>query len=159
MTLTRDLLEAVETAFHLEGEGYTFDDLFTQDNRDTLAELYLVAEGYRKTAANVAKLVEAKLEPLLDRSVEVAGTLIWRGEKKTERCIDADGFWSWLSVQDDPELVRKVFNPNSARKGALPPAARDTFFEKQASGKVEVQSAPVEVLEDAKQKKKLREET
>lgn len=148
---------AVDLAFHLRPEGVEFDDLFEGDwPLEDLANLYLVADEYRKTAIEVHKMIGAHLEPRLEgESVDVNGTLVWRGETKREKCIDPDGFWKWLSTQDDWRLVRKVFNEDYSRKGALPPAVRDTFYEKQPTGKVEVQSVPVEVLEQAKQKKAL----
>ena len=150
--------EATGHAFHLRGEegaidfANLFDDTWTTED---LAALYLMADEYRKAAAVVHRAVGEHLLPLLEKGVTVGDTLVWRGEKTTERCVDPPGFWHWLSVQDDPNLVEKVFNPDYARKGAIPPAARTTFFEKEKSGKVEVNAVPVQVLEDAKRRREL----
>lgn len=159
MNALKLLREATQLAHHLKNEGgLTFDDLFPDmDNTDEIASLYLTADEWRKTASLVEKVIAARLEALLDgRSVEVGGTLLWRGETKRERCIDSEGFWAWLATQDTT-TVQKVFNENSARKGAIPPAVRDTFFEKQSTGKVELQQAPIEVIEDNKRKRERNE--
>lgn len=66
----------------------------------------------------------------------------------------SDGFADWLGK--NPDIVAKLFNPNEVRFGALPPAVRDTFYEKQTYGKVEVKAASLEVLADAKRKKRRR---
>lgn len=149
--------KAVENAYYLASEDaeLDFEYLFEGEwDLEDLAALFLIADDYRKTANRVHRLIGDYLEPLLEnRSVDVNGTLVWRGESKRERCIDPEAFWSWLSTHEDPEMVRKVFNPDYARKSPIPPAARDTFFEKQPTGKVEVQQAPVEVLEQARRKK------
>jgi len=73
-----------------------------------------------------------------------SGYLIWFGVSTKEECVDPDGFFSWL--RENPDEVSKAFNPNTARKGSIPPAVRGTFFEKTLYGEPKMQSVPVEVL-------------
>jgi hypothetical protein len=151
--------EAHRLAHHIKAEGdLTFEDLFPDDTSpDDVAQLYSVADEWRKTAELVSKLVAAHLEPILvGKSLEVGGILFWRGESRREVCVDADGFWRWVDTLESSE-IRKLFNENTARKGALPPAARETFYEKQSHGEVKLQSAPIEVIEQARQKRAANE--
>jgi hypothetical protein len=151
--------EAHRLAHHIKAEGdLIFEDLFPDDTLpEDVAQLYMVADEWRRTADLVAKLVAARLEPILvNESLEVGGTLFWRGESKREVCIDADGFWQWVSTLEI-DGIRKLFNENSARKGALSPAARDSFYEKQTVGEVKLQQAPIEVIEMARQRRAANE--
>lgn len=144
-----------------------FDELFEDvaaDDDETLARLVVAVDEYRRVTNLIKTIIDNALEALLaereadpdgaKRSIMVGETLVWRGESSTEKIIDTEGFWAWLASQDF-EMVKRLFNPNSARKGSLPPAARSTFFDKTPTGKIELQRAPVQVLEDARQKKKL----
>lgn len=126
----------------LTGEPFTTEEL---------ARLYVQAEAWATAAGKVKAAIGQALLGVVDKPVEVDGWLVWKAENRRNVCIDPEGFAEWLGVHS--ELVPKLFNPNSVRVGALPPAARDTFYEKQVYGKVEVQSASLQVLEDAKRKR------
>jgi hypothetical protein len=147
--------EATRIAHHAKSEELLFDDLFPDDaTTEDVANLYLAAEEWRKTADLVAKVVASRLEPLVrNRAIETGGALIWYGETKKETCIDRDGFWKWAATVETDQL-RKVFNEGDARKGSLPPSVRDTFFEKTPDGRVRLQYAPIEAIELAKQRRK-----
>lgn len=141
-----------------EGDIDFLDDIYGDRDvsADHLANLYMYAQEWA-TAANVLKkaIAEALGNKLDGRSVEVAGHVLWRGVTKKEVCVDTPGFTAWLEKEAtaNPSIVSRLFNVNYCRKGALDPAVRDTFFEKQETGTVEVQVVPVEVLEASKQKK------
>lgn len=154
------LREASNSLFYLRGEEgeVTFLQLFDDMPTDAVAELYLSAEEWRKTAAHLSQIIHARLATDLSdgKAIETGGMLLWYGEKPGyETCVDTSGFFAWL--EGEPfTMVERVFNPNTARKGALPEAVRSTFFEQPRSGKVEVQAVPVEVLQDARRKKELK---
>ena len=126
----------------LTGEPFTTEEL---------ARLYVQAEAWATAAGKVKAAIGQALLDVVDEPVEVDGWLVWKGENRKEVCIDPEGFAEWLSQH--PELAGRLFNPNDARKGGLPPAVRDTFYEKQTYGRIEVQAAPLQVLEDAKRKR------
>lgn len=146
---------------HLRAEEGDLDfltDLYGEPDVDTehLANLYMYAQEWATAANLLKKLIGETLGDRLDgRSVEAAGHLLWRGVSKKEVCIDTPGFMAWLEKEatTNPSIVTRLFNVNYCRKGALDPAVRDTFFEKQETGTVEVQVVPTQVLEAAKQKK------
>lgn len=126
----------------LTGENFTTEEL---------ARLYIEAGAWATAAAKVKAAIGQALLDVVDEPVEVDGWLVWKGENRKEVCIDPEGFAEWLSQH--PELAARLFNPNDARKGVLPPVVRDTFYEKQTYGRIEVQAAPLQVLEDAKRKR------
>jgi hypothetical protein len=70
----------------------------------------------------------------------------------SEKCMDSQAFINWLVIaaQSDPNLLGRLINPNSVRKGSLPPEVRDTFFEKSTTTKPDAvrqaSAIPVEVL-------------
>jgi hypothetical protein len=47
----------------------------------------------------------------------------------TERAIDGDAFMDYL--EDNPSVMRAAVNPNYVKKGSLPTAVRETFFQRQ----------------------------
>ncbi|GEM_PF-5865079 len=58
------------------------------------------------------------------------GETVWRRQRrKVERCIDPDGFFAWVRSDDGRKLVDRIINPNTVRRGSLPAAVRDTFFD------------------------------
>ena len=126
----------------LTGENFTVEEL---------ARLYIEAGAWATAARAVKEAIGQALLDVVDEPVEVDGWLVWKGENRKEVCIDPEGFAEWLSQH--PELAGRLFNPNDARKGGLPPSVRDTFYEKQTYGRIEVQAAPLQVLEDAKRKR------
>lgn len=158
---THALLTLIRKAWYLRSEAgpLTFTDLNLEDvDLDSLAVLWLGVTGWRTAASQVEKLLGDELGIRLaasGRSVTVDGTLVYHGQLKSEPCIDEAGFFSWLA--SEPGLVAKVFNPNTARLGAVPPGARSTFFETVYKDEARLSAVPVEVLETAKQRRALRE--
>lgn len=158
------LAAITKKTYDLRAEGeIEFSDLIEEDvSTEELAELWLLFDEW-KTAANQAeKILNAELAERMDRE-DVMFTFgdwqVFRGWKsKSEKCIDTEGFFGWLATQEDPvDTVERIVNPNNVRFGSLPPAVRDTFFKKSRPPKAEKQAvaAPVQVLEDNRQKKKL----
>lgn len=126
----------------LTGEPFTTEEL---------ARLYVEAEAWATAAGKVKAAIAQALLAVVEEPVEVEGWLVWKGESKKNVCFDQEGFSEWLSSH--PELAGRLFNPNDVRVGQLPPAVRDTFYEKQTYGRVEVQAAPLQVIEDAKRRR------
>lgn len=147
-----------------EGE-LRFEDLFPNFEGDTeaLAALWLWWDEYRLAAARVAQVINTELGRRLEGgSVEVAGWRVFGTVRKDEKCVDTAGFHAWLrsEVADNPDLVERLFNPDTVRKGQLPPSVRDTFFEKveRHGAKREVVAAPVDQIEKAAVKRELTEQ-
>jgi len=138
------------TRLRSESADFTYDDLISDNlTVDELAGLWISAQEWATAARQVEKIIGAKLGELLGESktasnVQASGYLIWFGVSTKEECVDPDGFFSWL--RENPDEVSKAFNPNTARKGSIPPAVRGTFFEKTLYGEPKMQSVPVEVL-------------
>jgi len=146
--------ELVDKATRLRSEDKTFsynelsgDDLELQE----LAELWVTATEWATAARAVKDAIGEELVRVLgdsSRNVTASGQLIWLGVSTKEECVDPEGFNAWL--YDNPAEIERVFNPNTARKGSLPPAVRDSFFEKVQYGEPKMQSVPVEVLAQKK---------
>lgn len=166
MSQMEDVREAIALTIHYGDEPVTFADLFDAYAEDEeIGALLVAAEVYRRAAISVAALINGHLTERLQAkkgtgraTISVGDIILWVGEGSREKCIDTAGFHAWLrgAATENPGIIEKVFNPNDARKGAIPPPVRDTFFEKQPTGKTELQQAPVQVLEDARAKKGLR---
>lgn len=141
-------------AVHVNREDGTIDlaQLTGEDfTPEELARLYVEAGAWLTAAGKVKAAIGDALLAVVDKPLEVDGWLVWKGESRKEVCVDPEGFSAWL--QGETQLVGKLFNPNSVRVGALPPAVRDTFYEKQTYGEVKMQAATLEVLADAKRKR------
>lgn len=141
-----------------EDADLTFADLYDVDDFPTtedVANLWLYADKYRQAANRLERIINTELASRLEGgSVTVGGWLIFNGVRKDEKCIDTAGFHAWLRTQDS-DLVEKVFNPNTARVGQLPPAARETFFEKfvRENAKKEPIAVPEVKVEEARIKR------
>lgn len=155
------LAAITKKTYDLRGEGeIEFSDLIEEEvSTEDLAELWLLFDEW-KTAANQAeKILNAELAERMDQEDSMftfGDWQVFRGWKsQSEKCVDPEGFFEWLAER--PHQTAKLFNANSARKGSLPSAVRDTFFEKKRQPKAEKQAvaAPVQVLEDQRQKRKL----
>lgn len=132
---------------------------------DQLAGLWLAVDEYRTVANQVEKILNDELGRRLENqgggTIEVGDWLVFRGYRsKSEKCTDPDGFWDWmrakaLQVEDPIEFVSRLVNPNSLRIGSLPPAVRETFYEKTIPPKAEKQAvaAPIEKVEEARIKR------
>lgn len=144
-----DLADWVKWVVHANREDgdITLEQLTgDQFDREELAALYLEAQTFATAAGKVREAVASALLEKLDKPVRVDDKyLVWAGQKQREVCVDVDGFSEWL--EGNPSLAFRIFNPNTVKKGSLPEAVRSTFFEKQKYGIVEVQAAPLEVLE------------
>ena len=126
----------------LTGENFTVEEL---------ARLYIEAEAWATAAGKVKAAIGRALLAVVDEPVEVDGWLVWKGEKKRTICVDPEGFSDWLGKNS--EMIGKVINPTYIKIGSLPPVVRDTFYETELLGKVELKAASLQVLEDAKRKR------
>jgi hypothetical protein len=142
----------VDRVVRLRGEAdpeVSFGVLVGEDlELEELAALWLSLTEHRLAAAAAEKAVGEELARRLaagSRGVEASGSWIYYGSSKREVCVDPVAFFDWLAKH--PELLAKTFNANTARKGSIPPAVRDTFFEKVDSIEPRLTSVPVEVLE------------
>lgn len=155
-TPSLDLIrQASYLTWRLRGEPVEFDDLFDEMTDEDLARLWLIADEWRLSVNRLCDLIGQRWVEAWRargrRGLEVDGFLMTTKKgSTTEKCVDSDGFWDWMAGQSD-EMVRKLFNENSARKGSLPEAARTTFFKKEQTEKPDavrqVSAIPVEVLE------------
>ena len=123
----------------LTGENFTVEEL---------ARLYVEAGAWATAAGKVKEAIGKALLAVVDEPVEVDGWLVWKTEKKRTVCIDPEGFSDWLGKH--PELIGKVINPTYIKVGSLPPAVRDTFYETELLGKVEMKAASLQVLAERK---------
>jgi hypothetical protein len=158
----RELADRVD---RLRNETTTlfWDDVVGEDLTDEdVARLWLSATAYQTAVNQAVKLAADEWVRRFsdsNRSVEVDGYLIFASKKSTsEKCIDTDGFLSWLA--QNPLMIPAVLNPNNVKFGSLPPAVRSTFFEKRDVFKPDMTAVavPVEVLEQNKAKKEARGE-
>lgn len=151
MTHLDDVREACRVAWNLQAEGdVAYSDLFDHADEETLARLWMVADEYRKVAGLVARVIGDEFVAR-SKPTEVDGFLVVPSEYRTdERCVDHEGFFGWLS--ENPDQTAKLFNANYARKGSMPQAVRETFFEKVKKKRPEIvpQAIPTEVLEKNK---------
>ena len=117
-----------------------------------LADLWLLASEW-KTAANLLeKIVGRALVKVLDGGdVDVGDLRVFTTKGYTkETCVDVPNFLLWLEA--NPGHAVRVINPNAVKKGSLPPAVRDTFFQKEKVIKPDSEPVPVavplQILED-----------
>jgi hypothetical protein len=85
--------------------------------------------------------------------VEVDGFKV--GFKKgytRERCVDTAGFTSWAT--ENPKQLIAAVNANNVKFGSLPPAVRDTFFEKETVVKPDAVEKPLAIPLDVLEVKK-----
>ena len=144
VSLAADLTARVMALGREEGE-LDFDQAVDLDlSIEELASLWLLTQSYRAAASRLEKIVRDELGKRLDGTVEVAGQLIYVKPKTRERCIDVESFMAWLA--QNPDMISAVVNPNTVRKGSLPPVARETFFEKEKYGEPVAQAIPVELI-------------
>jgi hypothetical protein len=142
-----DLLDKA-TRLRSETKAFTYNELVPDDiGTQELAELWVTSQEWVTAARAVEAVVATELAARFSEShsnVEASGYLVWLGVRKVEECVDPVGFITWL--EENPSEIGKAFNPNTARKGSLPPAVRDTFFEKRRVGEPRMQAVPVEML-------------
>lgn len=136
-----------------------YDQIVTEPlNTEDLTRLWLLIGEWQTSLNTLEKAVSVQLVQLLDDAIEVDGFLVYAKLGRTdEKCIDSSKFLAWLA--EHPEQVPAVVSPNTVKKASLPPAVRDTFFEKTRVVKPEAvpqpAAVPLEVLEDNKQRKAL----
>lgn len=123
-----------------------------------LADLWLDVSEWKTAANQLERIINDELSKRLeaeDKTYQVGEWVVFRGYRSTsEKCRDPEMFHDWLT-DAGWEMVRKLFNPNSARVGSLPPDVRERLFEKTRPPKAEREAvaAPAQVLEDARQRK------
>lgn len=143
-------------------ERITFEQLVgeTLDVKE-VASLWLALVEWKTSAGVVEKAIADRLAVLLAErgsGLDVDGHAVFltKGTKR-ETCIDEAGFFDWL--HSNPDALYRILNPNAVKKGSLPPAVRETFFEQTIEVKPDFvpapASVPLEVLEDIKQKRAL----
>ncbi len=128
-----------------EGDiGFADLDVET-DDVEGLADLWVLASEWTTAANRVEKIIGAELVRQLDGgAVDVGDLRVFAKLGYTkETCVDTQGFLGWLEA--NPGHAVRVINPNSVRKGSLPPAVRDTFFEKERVVKPDSEPMPVAV--------------
>ena len=123
--------------------AYVYDKLRTEGEQVTAADLELEAETVddaitlHRTAVRLRKALQAiesalgvqLAEQLGDGGAVRYGETIYRyGRGWKESVNDPKAFWSMVRTLD--VRVEDLFNPNTARRRALPDAIRDTAFTK-----------------------------
>ncbi len=137
-----------------------FHDLaLDPDDLEDMAGLWLLATDWKTAANRLEKLIAAELVERLDGGAVDFGdqrVFTTKGTWK-ETCINTHDFLLWLEA--NPGHAVRVINPNSVKKASLPPAVRDTFFERKKVYKPGVEpvptAVPIQVIEDNKTKKSL----
>ena len=148
-----------DLVMHAEGID-TFGDLDLEPSElEDLAGLWVLATAWKTAANRLEKLIGAELVNRLNgESVDVGNLRVFvtKGTSK-ETCIDTHGFLLWLEA--NPGHAVRVINPNNVKKASLPPAVRDTFFEKKRVYKPDTEpvptAVPIQVLEDNRMRKSL----
>lgn len=165
MSYHEALAALVGKAIALQAEGdLTFSDLIEEPiNTDALAELWLLFDEFKTATNRVERVLNDELARRMvaeDSRFSIGDWQVFPGWRSTsEKCVDHDMFYDWLD--DNPAQVRKLVNPNSVRKGSLPPDVRKRLFKKERPPKAEKMAvaAPAQVLEDAKQQRILQEQS
>lgn len=145
----------------MHGEGIdTFADLDLEpEDLEDMAGLWVLATAWKTAVNRLEKMIAAELVARLDGGAVDIGDLRVFTTKGTpkETCINTSGFLLWLEA--NPGHAVRVINPNSVKKASLPPAVRDTFFEKTRVYKPDTEpvltAVPIQVLEDNKTRKAL----
>ncbi len=130
----------------LEEGDIRFADLDVEtDDVEGLADLWVLASAWKTAANRVEKIIGTELVRQLDGGAVDVGDLrvFTRIGYTKETCIDTQGFLGWLEA--NPGHAVRVINPNNVKKGSLPPAVRDTFFEKERVVKPDSEPVPVAV--------------
>lgn len=126
----------VDKAIRLRAESkvpLTYGELIGEELSDEeVMNLHLSFDEWETAANAVKKALDDEVVRRIDargKPMEVSGYLITTKVGYTrERCHDTAGFLSWLIQY--PEQGLAAVNPNNLRFGSLPPAVRDTFFER-----------------------------
>jgi hypothetical protein len=131
----RDLLTVAERVGY-EGEPITPEDLdldLIDDPQDALG-MYRRAVMQRQAATAVEHAAGQRLAELLGEggAARYGDNIVRYHRGWRERCIDPAGFWDGVALLASAgELrARDLFNPNVAKKSAMPKALRDTFFDR-----------------------------
>jgi len=86
-----------------------------------------------QAAKQVSRVAGEQLASLLGEGGAAAygDSIIRYKKRRTERCIDPDGFTDYLTVEVKGDRVDlgDVLNPNQAKRTWMQPAVRETFFE------------------------------
>lgn len=131
MTVDMGKLVRIVMALSKEDAPLEWSDLDSEPvDRETLVDWWLHAKAYAAAAKRVVDLMDSELVDVLGSgSVTHGGYRVFVSTVRTdEKCVDHPRFLAWLA--EHPEVVGDVVSPNSVKKAQLPPAARETFFEK-----------------------------
>lgn len=138
------------TRLKAESGDVRYGDLIGEDLDDVdVAELWLLMDAYKTAANQAARIVGDEWVKRYAESgaIEIGEWLVYVKHHRTdEKCSDPGSFLSWLAKH--PDQIVAVVSPNSVKKGSLPPAVRDTFFEKVKVELPEAQpsSIPLEMI-------------
>ncbi len=149
MTFRVDTIKGLtDLVMHLRMEegDIRFADLDVEtDDLEGLADLWVLASEWKTAANRLEKIIGAELVRQLDGGVVDVGDLrvFTKIGYTKETCVDTQGFLGWLEA--NPGHAVRAINPNSVKKGSLPPAVRDTFFEKERVVKPDSEPVPVAV--------------
>lgn len=132
MTVDFAELTRMVLALRREEGSLTLSDL-TDDTLsvEELGNVWLYAQAWKQAATDLEALFNRAVVETLDGGSVLVGDwlIVTKAGYTRERCLDPAAFTDWLI--EHPEIVRDVVNPNSIRFGSLPPAVRDTWFEKE----------------------------
>ena len=134
MSEVRDLLDVAELT-RFEGDKLTPEDC----EWDNIEDVQIVLDIWRQSkiqeqaAKQLTRVAGERLAELLGTGGAVAygDNLVRYRMRRNERCADVNGFVDYLTLlvkSDDVDLA-DVLNPNSAKKGWMSKAVRDTFFD------------------------------
>ena len=134
MSEVRDLLDIAE-AVRFEGDKLAPEDC----EWDAVDDIQVALDIWRQTkiqeaaAKQLTRVAGERLAELLGNGGAAAygDNLVRYRMRRTERCADVSGFVDYLTLlvkAGDVDLV-DVLNPNSAKKGWMSKAVRDTFFD------------------------------
>ncbi len=132
-TIRKDV--EVVLRIHVEGEPLLPDDLGYDeiDDMDEAIDVWRRAQRYAHAAKLVADTAGVRLAELLGEggAARIGDSIVRFRVKKTERCINPDGFAAFLTgeVKGDRVDIANVLNPNDAKRTWMSEATRDTFFE------------------------------
>ena len=129
----RAMLVVAERTAH-EGDGYTPDDFGIDDidDIDEAVDLWRAAERQAAAARAVVEAAGIQLAELLGDggAARIGPSIVRYRVASKERCVDPDGWSAVMTARivDGDITAGDVVNPNSAKKGSMTAAVRDTFY-------------------------------
>ena len=152
MSITR-IMAAIQFAerTYEEGEPVTVADLeldyaMTDQAKGVglAIELHRAAVRLSKAAQQVEKATATQLADALgDGGAVRYGDTFYRYNRGwTEKVIDVDTFWQMAKTLD--VRMSDIFNPNTAKKGSMPEALRDTAFTRKRDDNPKLVAVPAD---------------